>query len=196
MAKAQFAKNQRVWVECVGAWSVIERIVPVWAKGFDEPVRITYDVGFGREFLGHELLAEADSSGTLDAQAEGNWRVLRAKSKWQTAEDCTHHPFPGTFPVVVTDAEDWGGWRVPAAEYDRSPAMMEAQARLISQAPALLKLARRLVQTVKEAPHDAPPAVTALAREANRVLTVVAGNPRQGPLSAATTNEDPLRKAV
>ena len=47
MAKAQFHRNQKVWVETVGTWAVIEKIVPVWAKGFDEPVRITYDVGLG-----------------------------------------------------------------------------------------------------------------------------------------------------
>jgi hypothetical protein len=41
MAKAVFQRNQRVWVESVGAWAVIEKIVPVWAKGFDEPVRVT-----------------------------------------------------------------------------------------------------------------------------------------------------------
>lgn len=195
MAKAQFAKNQRVWVESVGAWSVIERIVPIWAKGFDEPVRITYDVGFGREFLGHELLAETDASAAMLADNGSNWRVLRAKNKWQTTDDCRHHPYPGTFPVVVTDAEDWGGWRVPAAEYDRAPAAMEHQARLISQAPALLKLAQMLVQTVKDAPHDAPAAMTALAREANRVLTVVAGDPRQGPSSSNAMAEDPRRQA-
>ena len=51
MAKAQFHRNQKVWVETVGTWAVIEKIVPIWAKGFDEPVRITYDVGLGREFL-------------------------------------------------------------------------------------------------------------------------------------------------
>ena len=63
MAKAQFHRHQRVWVECVGAWATIDKITPIWAKGFDEPVRITYDVGFGREFLGHELLAETDHKG-------------------------------------------------------------------------------------------------------------------------------------
>ncbi len=58
MAKAQFHKNQKVWVETVGAWAVIEKIVPVWAKGFEEPVRITYEVGLGRDFHGHELRSE------------------------------------------------------------------------------------------------------------------------------------------
>lgn len=196
MAKAQFAKNQRVWVEAVGVWSVIERIVPIWAKGFDEPVRITYDVGLGREFLGHELLAESEPFRSPMATTGSNWRVLRAKNKWQTAEDCRNHPFPGTFPVVVTDAEDWGGWRVPATEYDRSPTGIEAQARLISQAPALLKLAQTIVRTVEDAPHDASPAVIALALEANRLLTVVAADPRQGPSSTGSAGEDPLRQAV
>ena len=44
VAKAQFHKHQKVWVEAVGAWASIEKIAPVWAKGFDEPVRITYDL--------------------------------------------------------------------------------------------------------------------------------------------------------
>src|SRR5437879_581593 len=34
MAKAVFQRNQKVWVESVGAWAVIEKIVPIWAKGF------------------------------------------------------------------------------------------------------------------------------------------------------------------
>ncbi len=50
MAKAIYQRNQKVWVESVGVWATIEKIVPVWAKGFDEPVRVTYDVGLGREF--------------------------------------------------------------------------------------------------------------------------------------------------
>jgi hypothetical protein len=58
MAKAQFQRHQRVWVECVGTWATIDKVTPVWAKGFDEPVRITYDVGLGREFLATELQAE------------------------------------------------------------------------------------------------------------------------------------------
>jgi len=33
MAKAVFQRNQKVWVESVGAWSVVERIVPIWAHG-------------------------------------------------------------------------------------------------------------------------------------------------------------------
>uniref|UniRef100_A0A0N4Z1E2 Translation initiation factor IF-2 n=1 Tax=Parastrongyloides trichosuri TaxID=131310 RepID=A0A0N4Z1E2_PARTI len=45
MARAQFQKGQKVWVESVGVWAQVEKVMPVWAKGFDEPVRITYDVG-------------------------------------------------------------------------------------------------------------------------------------------------------
>ncbi|NBB53017.1 hypothetical protein GVN24_32570, partial [Rhizobium sp. CRIBSB] len=97
MARAQFQKGQKVWVECVGAWAVIERVQPVWAKGFEEPVRVTYDVGLGREFLAHELLLPADDPAAQPQQ----WRLMRARNKWQSAEDCPHHPFPGTYPVVV-----------------------------------------------------------------------------------------------
>ncbi len=58
MAKAQFHKNQRVYVKPVGTWALIERVVPHWAKGIDEPIRIHYDVGLGREFSAEEFLSE------------------------------------------------------------------------------------------------------------------------------------------
>lgn len=170
MARAQFQKGQKVWVECVGAWAQIEKVQPVWAKGFEEPVRVTYDVGLGREFLGHELLLPSE-----DPAANGGetWRLMRARNKWQTADDCPHHPFPGTYPVVVTDKADWGGWRVPGAEYDRDPDQIEFQARLIAAAPQLMALAERLVSSVDEAPDDAPPELQVLARQARTVLKAV-----------------------
>ena len=170
MARAQFQKGQKVWVECVGAWAQIEKVQPVWAKGFEEPVRVTYDVGLGREFLGHELLLPTEDPA---ANAGETWRLMRARNKWQTADDCPHHPFPGTYPVVVTDKADWGGWRVPGAEYDRDPYQIEFQARLIAAAPQLMALAERMVSSVGEAPDDAPPEMQLLAREARTVLKTV-----------------------
>jgi hypothetical protein len=165
MAKAQFHRNQKVWVETVGTWAVIEKIVPIWAKGFDEPVRITYDVGLGRDFLAQDLRPE-DHIGD-EAEDTSRWRILRARNKWQAPEDCGHHPYPGSFPVVVTDPSDWGGWRVPGAEYDRDPRKIEQQARLIESAPALLALAHALVELVADSPEDAPGPVQALAQQAS-----------------------------
>ena len=74
MAKTVFQKNQRVWVESVGCWATIEKIVPIWAKGFDEPVRVTYDVGLGREFQAAELneLAPDIRAEVLRRTSEGN----------------------------------------------------------------------------------------------------------------------------
>ena len=167
MAKASFQKNQRVWVESVGAWANIERIVPVWARGFDEPVKVTYDVGLGREFAGHELRAEQDGEDAL-ADDGARWRLLRARNKWQTPETSRHHPFPGSYPVVVTDANDWGGWRTPGAEYDRDPHKIEFQARLIASAPRLLNIARRLSAFLEETP-GAPPELTRIADEALKI---------------------------
>lgn len=170
MARALFQKGQRVWVDCVGVWAQIEKVDPIWAKGFDEPVRITYDVGLGREFLASELqsLVEDASAGSL-----GGWRVLRARNKWQQIEDVQHHPMPGTYPVVVTDSADWGGWRVPGAEYDRAPEKMEFQSRLIAAAPELMALAQSLVDTVVENPDDAPPETQTLARQAQGILKAI-----------------------
>jgi len=164
MAKTVFQKNQRVWVECVGCWATIDKIIPIWAKGFDEPVRVTYDVGLGREFLANELKAE-DKIDPQEGGASSNWRVLRARNKWQQESDCAHHPYPGTYPVVVTDANDWGGWRTPGAEYDRDPYGMEHQARLIACAPRLHAIAREVLALVTDSPEDAPPVLNAVARK-------------------------------
>ena len=164
MAKAQFHRNQKVWVETIGTWAIIEKIVPVWAKGFDEPVRISYDVGLGREFLAQELSAE--DRGEQETLNEDGWRLLRARNKWQAPEDCGHHPYPGTFPVVVTDATDWGGWRTPGAEYDRDPRKIEHQARLIVAAPRLLALARDMIALVEDSMDDAPEPMRKLAQRA------------------------------
>ena len=168
MAKTVFQRNQKVWVESVGAWATIEKIVPIWAKGFDEPVRVTYDVGLGREFQAHELKPEdrVDEDG---GAATANWRILRARNKWQQDSDCLHHPYPGTYPVVVTDINDWGGWRTPGAEYDRDPRKMEFQARLIAAAPQLHALARQLIELAADSPDDAPPALVAIAQRASAI---------------------------
>ncbi len=176
MAKALFNKHQKVWVESVGAWAVIERIVPVWAKGFEEPVRITYDVGMGREFTAQELRAEDSSDAPAD-ESTGEWRLMRARNKWQAPEDCSHHPYPGTFPVVVSDMSDWGGWRVPGAEYDRDPYKIEFQARLVAAAPKLLRLARELHAFVGENTDDSPTELVEMSRQASAILKVVAETP-------------------
>ena len=170
MARAQFHKGQRVWVETVGVWVQIEQIKPVWAKGFDEPVRITYDVGLGRDFLGHELQLPIEDT---SLGAMGDWRILRARNKWQDAADCAHHPHPGTYPVVVTDKQDWGGWRVPGAEYDRDPNRMEFQARLIANAPQLFDLAREFVEVTSEEIDNVSPEIHRLGLLARKLLSQV-----------------------
>lgn len=190
MAKAQFHKNQRVWVETVGTWAVIEKVIPVWAKGFDEPVRITYEIGLGREFQACELEAERRDQDEALFSGAARWRLLRAKNKWQQPEDCGHHPMPGSYPVVVTDENDWGGWRVPGAEYDRDPHRIEQQARLIAHAPDLLLLAARLAELGREDAGDLPPALFSLAQAAADLMAVVRGgerpseDPAAGPIAA------------
>jgi hypothetical protein len=168
MAKAVFQRNQRVWVDSVGAWATIERIEPVWAKGFEEPVRVTYDVGLGRPFLAHELVAE-DPVGSESVKTESGWRLMRARNKWQSPQDCAHHPYPGTYPVVITDAADWGGWRVPGAEYDRDPRRVEVQARMIAMTPSLRQLAQDLLRVVGDDPDEAPLSLRELARRAETI---------------------------
>lgn len=184
MAKAQFHRGQKVWVESVGAWATIEKLTPIWAKGFNEPVRITYDVGFGRDFMAHELRPE-EANDTDAANDFGEWRLLRAKNKWQTPEDCAHHPYPGTYPVVVTDKQDWGGWRTPGAEYDRDPRRIEMQALLIASTPKLLQIARDLHAFIADAPQDAPEELQTLAKRAATIIRSL----QEVPVSAETPKE-------
>ena len=191
MAKAQFHRHQRVWVESVGAWATVEKLIPVWTKGFDEPVKITYDVGLGREFAAGELRAEQV---TEVAGGDGQWRLLRARNKWQTPEDCARHPHPGSFPVVVTDPADWGGWRVPGSEYDRDPHKIERQARLIATAPRLLAVAKALVEFIADAPDEAPPELRALAMKANGMIRFVSDEPAEA--NAAAERQAPERAAA
>lgn len=181
MAKAVFHKNQRVFVKTVGTWAVIEHVLPQWAKGVEEPIRIHYDVGLGREFAAHELLAESRENEAL-AIEQGDWRVVRNRNRWQNESETGHHPAPGTFPVVVTEGEG-GGWRVPGAEYDRDPRKIEAQARLIAKAPQLARLARALLAYVSEETIELSQELVDLAKEAKRLLADIQEAP--SPLRSA-----------
>ena len=172
MAKAQFHKNQRVYVKPVGTWALIEHVVPHWAKGIDEPIRIHYDVGLGREFAAEELLSEEPTAHN-DRGPVSTWRVVRARNKWQPAEDCARHPVPGTYPVVVTGEAEWGGWRVPGAEYDLDPAKTEEQARLIANAPQLAAFANLLVDWARQTGEEIPNELAELAHRAQDLLTEV-----------------------
>lgn len=146
MAKAQFKKNQRVWVDSVGAWATVERVVPTWVGGLTEPVRVTYDVGLGRMFHPFELTADPRDAPSPPSQE--TWRVARGPNRWRSRDDTPRHPNPGTYPVVYTDPQDWGGWRVPRSEYDRDPARIEAQARMIAAAPKMRALIQDLLTLV------------------------------------------------
>ena len=169
MAKAQFHKNQRVFVKPVGTWALIEHVVPHWAKGLDEPIRVHYDCGLGREFAAEEIQAEEPVSDQAPKGTE-RWRVTRARNKWQPTEDCSRHPVPGTYPVVITGVQEWGGWRVPGAEYDLDPSRIERQARLIASAPVLESLANRLVDWTRRSGEDMPAELADLAHEMQDVL--------------------------
>jgi hypothetical protein len=172
MAKAQFHKNQRVYVKPVGTWALIEHVVPHWAKGIDEPIRVHYDVGLGREFAAEEMLSEEPLNENVQNGGE-HWRVVRARNKWQPAEDCARHPVPGTYPVVVTGDAEWGGWRVPGAEYDLDPAKVEEQARLIANAPQLAGFANALVDWARKSGEEMPNELAELAHRAQDILTDV-----------------------
>ena len=98
--------------------------------------------------------------------------------------------------MVVTDLGDWGGWRVPGAEYDRDPRLIEMQARMIVAAPKLRALARDLLAMIAEAPDDAPPAVQDLAKRAVAIERYLQEIPGAEPASdgRASSANPPVAK--
>ena len=188
MAKALFHKNQKVYVKPVGTWAIVEKVLPQWVKGMEEPLRVHYDVGLGREFAAKELQSEdqLNQRSSTDSQLLlENWRVFRAKNRWGNDDDNREHPFPGTFPVVQTDENDWGGWRVPGSEYDRDPHRIEYQARLIANSPNMLKLIKSIVDNVSKAPENYPAEMRELARTGVYILRHVYDVPEELPSEAA-----------
>lgn len=177
MAKAKYHKAQRVFVKPVGTWGFIEAVIPKWIKGVDEPFKVHYDVGMGREFDQNELEdneIEMEIPGTpVGVTSDGavTWHVMRSQNKWKSTQDCSHHPYPGTHPVVVTTDRDWGGWRVPGAEYDRDPDLIERQARLLVKAPMIAALLYQFVEDASGQEENLPESTVQIARLAQKVLT-------------------------
>jgi hypothetical protein len=171
MARARFHKNQRVFVRPVGTWAQVERVIPHWTKGLEKPIRIHYDVGLGREFAPEELEAES-ATGSVTEEGE-HWRVVRARNKWQPDSETASHPYPGTHPVVITSESDWGGWRVPGAEYALSPVRIEKQARLIATVPRLLSIARKIVDWSAKKPANVPESLSAVVQECHEALAAL-----------------------
>lgn len=186
MAKAVFHKGQRVFVKPVGTWASIEAVLPHWVKGVEEPLRVTYEVGLGREFQAHELVAEEAEHHETELVETEKWRVVRVPNRWQQNAD-VRHPHPGSFPVVVTDERDWGGWRVPMAEYERDPQRVEQQARIISNALKMVRVCRELTLLASDHAMSTPPEILELAAQAESVLAALYAAPtaNSAPLAAA-----------
>jgi hypothetical protein len=171
MARAFFHKNQRVFVRPVGTWAQIERVIPHWTKGLEEPIRVHYDVGLGREFTTEELQAESVPESTTDDGEQ--WRVMRARNKWQSDAETSSHPYPGTHPVIVTGETEWGGWRVPGAEYALSPVRIERQARIIASAPKLASIVRKLAEWSTKSPKTVPESLSEVVRECREAIATL-----------------------
>jgi hypothetical protein len=172
MAKAKYHKSQRVFVKPVGTWAHIEQIVPKWVRGCEEPIKVMYDCGMGREFAQEELEEETTAlQQTTAVNGMGTeWHLLRGQNRWKSAEQCGHHPYPGTHPVIATTERDWGGWRVPGAEYDLDPHRIEQQAQLLVRAPVLFALLSKFVEQAKTDPENFSSTLLDLAQLSGRVI--------------------------
>ena len=179
MAKALFHKMQRVYVKPVGTWALVEKVIPHWVKDVDEPLRITYECGLGRPFQAHELVSEQAMHNTqLDKEDDDDllmehWRIGRRSTRWRKATGNHAHDNLGTFPVVLTDEAETGGWRVSPAWFDSDPQRIEHQARMIVQTPELLRVARRLAEFAVDNPDGMPEDLRPVARNCATILRYV-----------------------
>ena len=82
--------------------------------------------------------------------------------------------------MIVTDSMDWGGWRVPAAEYDRDPTKFEAQARMIVHAPQLLSISEKLSE-LTEQETDLPAEWAELVKKTREVIRNISSKPAKAP---------------
>lgn len=179
MAKALFHKMQRVYVKPVGTWALVEKVIPHWVKDVDEPLRVTYECGLGRPFQAHELASEqAMHNGEMGLDEDEDlimehWRVGRRSTRWRSADSTHAADNLGTFPVVLTDEGNAGGWRVSPTDYDRDPQRVEHQARMIVHTPDLLRVARRVAEFAGEHPDRMPEELRPVARSCAAILRYV-----------------------
>lgn len=178
MAKALFHKSQRVFVKPVGTWALIEKVIPHWVKDVDEPLKVTYECGLGREFGPAELIPEQlmDDHECEDEDDDillDHWRIQRKRTRWRHKGMSDTDASPATYPVVVTDEGDWGGWRVPSGEYDRDPQRVEHHARMIVNTPDLLRLARRIADFAIDQPEAMPEELKPVAKRCATILRYV-----------------------
>lgn len=73
----------------------------------------------------------------------------------------------------MTTERDWGGWRVPGAEYDLDPYRIEHQAEIIVRAPILLKLLEEFVERAEQEPENLSEDMTKLAQLACRIISEI-----------------------
>jgi hypothetical protein len=178
MAKAHFHKMQRVYVKPVGTWALVEQVIPHWVKDVSEPLKVTYECGLGRQFQAHELVSEQAMHAEQYHDEDDDlmleqWRIGRRSTKWRTAMGRHSGDNLGTFPVVLTDEGDVGGWRVNPADFDRDPQRVEYQARMIVQTPELLRIARRIAEVAAEDATALPEDLQPVAKQCASILRYV-----------------------
>jgi len=116
---------------------------------------------------------QCEASEPQASQDEEQWHVVRAPNKWQSAAETASHPHPGTHPVVVTSEAEWGGWRVPGAEYALSPDRVEQQARMIASTPILAALVKGIADWATN--EEVPSSLTELVGECREMVRYLDG---------------------
>jgi hypothetical protein len=68
------------------------------------------DCGMGREFGQQELEEESLATEWRGWDRRQGLAGASRPKWWKSADQCKHHPLPGTHPMIVTTENDWRGW--------------------------------------------------------------------------------------
>ena len=97
--------------------------------------------------------------------------------------------------MVVTTERDWGGWRVPGAEYDLDPYRVERQAEVIVRAPIFMKLLEEFVEHADQEPENLSDDLTKLAQIARRIISEVSAVTPSATISSDLASRAPRSKS-
>jgi len=141
-----------------------------WAKGIDEPLRVYYDVGLGREFAADELQAE-------QPLAENGHAATRIGASCAPGINGSRRKIAHAIPSRHLSDRYHGAGRVgrlarPGAEYDLDPLRIERQAASSPAYPAR-KLRAGTGPMGAQVRREMPVALADLAHQAQDILANV-----------------------
>ena len=149
----------------------VEAVVPTWVKGCEEPIKISYDCGMGREFaqeeLEEEILLRSRSTPRMALAAPGASCAATIAGRAPSSAGTTRHASHGRDHRARLGRLARSGRRI------RSRSLcIERQAEIV-RAPIFMKLLEEFVEYADQEPENLSDDLTKLAQIARRIISEV-----------------------